>query len=36
VQHLVDKPFDQSVGWTRDLEITLTWAWVEQNARPAD
>jgi hypothetical protein len=24
------------VGWTRDLEITLTWAWVEQNARPAD
>ena len=36
VQHLVDQPFDPSVGWLRDLEITLAWAWVEQSAQVAD
>lgn len=33
VHHLVDQPFDPSVGWIRSLEITLAWAWVEQNAQ---
>jgi hypothetical protein len=32
VHHLVDQPSDPSVGWMRDLEITLAWAWVEVQA----
>jgi hypothetical protein len=30
VHHLVEQPFDSSVSWMRDLEITLAWAWVQQ------
>ena len=36
VQYLVNQPSDPSVSWMRSLQITLAWAWVEQNARPAD
>jgi hypothetical protein len=35
VYHLVDQPFDPSVGRMHSLEITLAWAWVEQQTRVA-
>jgi len=29
---LHEQPFDPVVGWLRDLELTLAWAWVSQSA----
>jgi hypothetical protein len=31
VEVLGELPYDPSVGWLRDLEVTLAWAWVQQN-----
>jgi len=31
VEILNEQPFDPVVGWLRDLELTLAWAWVTQN-----
>jgi hypothetical protein len=35
VEILADQPFDPCVGWLRDLELALAWAWVRQDGRLA-
>ncbi|MBN2559517.1 MAG: hypothetical protein JXQ75_01115 [Phycisphaerae bacterium] len=34
LETLKEQPFDPVVGWLRDLELTLAWAWVQQNNCP--
>lgn len=32
VEDVLDQPFDPSVGWLRDLELALAWAWVREQS----